>query len=100
MSNIVEELREAAMSTRTTERVICDKAADEIERLQKALATYACRCGDGECYKDEFVASCGRSAREALDLILNANSLNYAQEIASKALSEQDASPCPTNTIK
>jgi hypothetical protein len=38
--------------------------------------------------------------REALRLILNANSLPYAQEIASKALSEQDASPCPTNTIK
>ena len=38
--------------------------------------------------------------REALNLILNANNLNYAQEIASKALSEQDASPCPTNTIK
>jgi len=38
--------------------------------------------------------------REALGLILNANNLNYAQEIASKALSEQDASPCPTNTIK
>jgi hypothetical protein len=38
--------------------------------------------------------------REALDLILTANSLPYAHEIASKALSEQDASPCPTNTIK
>jgi hypothetical protein len=64
-------------------------SADEIERLYKALATYACRCGDGECYKDEFVASCGRSAREALGLILNANSLNYAQEIAAKALEEK-----------
>jgi hypothetical protein len=41
-------------------------AADEIERLRKALATYACRCGDGDCYKDEFVASCGRSAQVAL----------------------------------
>jgi hypothetical protein len=84
-----------------------DDSADEIERLRAenerlrdALKTYACRCGDGDCYKDEFVASCGRSAREALGLILNANSLNYAQEIASKALSEQDTSPCPTNTIK
>ena len=65
-----------------------DEAANEIKRLRKALATYACRCGDGECYKDEFVASCGRSAREALGLILNANNLNYAQEIASKALGE------------
>lgn len=89
------------------EPVSLSECADEIERLnaenarlRKALATYACRCGDGDCYKDEFVASCGRSAREALGLILNANSLNYAQEIASKALSEQDASPCPTNTIK
>ena len=43
-----------------------DEAADEIERLRKALATYACRCGEGECYVEEFVASCGRFAREAL----------------------------------
>jgi dihydroxyacid dehydratase/phosphogluconate dehydratase len=64
-------------------------AHDEIKRLRKALATYACRCGDCECYKDEFVASCGRSAREALGLILNANSLPYAQEIAAKALEEE-----------
>jgi hypothetical protein len=64
-------------------------AHDEIKRLKKALATYACRCGDGECYKDEFVASCGRSARVALGLILDANSLNYAQEIAAKALEEK-----------
>jgi hypothetical protein len=42
-------------------------AYDEINRLRKALATYACRCGDGECYVDEFVASCGRSARVALE---------------------------------
>ena len=84
-----------------------ESLSDEVERLRaenarlrKALATYACRCGDGDCYVDEFVPSCGRSAREALGLILNANSLPYAQEIAAKALSEQDASPCPTNTIK
>jgi hypothetical protein len=77
-----------------------EEAHDEIKRLRKALATYACRCGDCECYVDEFVPSCGRSAREALGLILNANNLNYAQEIASKALSEQDASPGPTNIIK
>jgi hypothetical protein len=64
-------------------------AEAEIKRLQKALATYACRCGDGECYKDEFVASCGRSAREALKLILSGNSLPYAQEIAAKALEEE-----------
>ena len=66
-----------------------ESLSDEIERLRKALATYACRCGDGDCYKDEFVASCGRSAREALGLILNANSLPYAQEIAAKALEEK-----------
>jgi hypothetical protein len=65
-----------------------EEAHDEIERLRKALATYACRCGDGECYVDEFVPSCGRSAREALGLILNTNNLNYAQKIASKALGE------------
>lgn len=48
-------------------------AHEEIERLRaseaklrEALKTYACRCGDGDCYKDEFVASCGRSAREAI----------------------------------
>jgi len=66
-----------------------DEAANEIKRLRKALATYACRCGDCECYVDEFVPSCGRSAREALGLILNANNLNYAQEIAAKALEEE-----------
>lgn len=72
------------------------EAADGIEHLRareamlrKALATYACRCGDGECYVEEFVPSCGRSAREALGLILDANSLNYAQEIAAKALEEK-----------
>jgi hypothetical protein len=64
-------------------------ADEEIKRLRKALATYACRCGDCECYVDEFVPSCGRSAREALGLILNANSLPYAQEIAAKALEEK-----------
>lgn len=107
MSDIVKKLRGLEQWIREPEGKsftlhfdLFDEAADEIERLRKALATYACRCGDGDCYKDEFVASCGRSAREALGLILNANSLPYAQEIASKALSEQDTSPCPTNTIK
>ncbi len=33
--DIVARLREAAMSARTTERVICDEAADEIERLRR-----------------------------------------------------------------
>lgn len=44
-----------------------EEAHDEIKRLRKALATYACRCGDCECYVDEFVPSCGRSARVALE---------------------------------
>jgi hypothetical protein len=43
-----------------------EEAHDEIKRLRKALATYACRCGDCECYVDEFVPSCGRSAQVAL----------------------------------
>ena len=64
-------------------------AHEEIKRLRKALATYSCRCGDGDCYVEEFVPSCGRSAREALGLILDANSLPYAQEIAAKALEEK-----------
>jgi hypothetical protein len=81
----VEE--QARLNGTGVERELAAEA--EIKRLQKALATYACRCGDGECYKDEFVASCGRSAREALGLILNANSLPYAQEIAAKALEEK-----------
>jgi hypothetical protein len=34
MSNVVERLREAALPARTTERVLCDEAADEIERLR------------------------------------------------------------------
>lgn len=37
MTNIVGRLRETAMSVRTTERQICDEAADEIERLRDAL---------------------------------------------------------------
>jgi hypothetical protein len=44
-----------------------DEAANEIKRLRKALATYACRCGGSECYVEEFVPSCGRSARVALE---------------------------------
>lgn len=51
----------------------CVEAIDEIERLRaenerlrKALGTYACRCGEGECYVEEFVPSCGRSAQVAL----------------------------------
>ena len=114
MSDAVEKQRKLEQWIRNPEgrsftltSDIFDEAADEFkrlrareERLRKALATYACRCGDGECYVDEFVPSCGRSAREALKLILSGNSLPYAHEIASKALSEQDASPCPTNTIK
>ena len=43
-----------------------ERLRDENVRLRKALATYACRCGDGDCYVDEFVPSCGRSARAAL----------------------------------
>ena len=35
-NNLVTRLRQAAMATRTTERVICDQAADEIERLREA----------------------------------------------------------------
>jgi hypothetical protein len=88
--DLTELLRNlAARFGRCRDQETVQKAADEIERLRKALATYACRCGDGECYVDEFVPSCGRSAREALGLILNANSLPYAQEIAAKALEEE-----------
>ena len=88
--DLVRRLRCAAdMNVAVFHPWIYGEAADEIERLRKALATYACRCGDCECYVDEFVPSCGRSAREALGLILNANSLPYAQEIAAKALEEK-----------
>lgn len=31
--DLVKRLREAAVSTRTTERLICDEAADELDRL-------------------------------------------------------------------
>jgi len=54
--DIVTWLREAAMSARTTERVICDKAADEIERLMcnaksdaQLLATYHKWCEINGC---------------------------------------------------
>lgn len=66
MSSLVEDLRDLATLAHADVSV-AEEAADEIERLRNALATYACRCGDGECYKDEFVASCGRSARVALE---------------------------------
>ena len=36
--DIVERLREAAISARTTERVLCDEAADKIERLLEHIA--------------------------------------------------------------
>lgn len=94
--DIVERIRSVGRDYDFHENALIYEAADEIERLRaseaklrEALKTYACRCGDGDCYVDEFVASCGRSAREALGLILNANSLNYAQEIASRALGEE-----------
>ena len=100
MSDIVKKLRDLEQWIREPEGEsltlpfdLFDEAANEMERLyaekerlRKTLGTYACRCGDGECYKDEFVPSCGRSAREVLKLILNANNLPYAQEIAAKAL--------------
>ena len=98
--NLIKELRSypahyvAARLWEMSEKI--ESLSDEVERLRaeserlrKALATYACRCGDGDCYVDEFVPSCGRSAREALGLILDANSLPYAQEIAAKALEEK-----------
>jgi len=86
MSSLIEDLRDLAASVHSDVSV-AEEAADEIERLREhiaeqqldivtlgqevgrlreALTTYACRCGDGDCYKDEFVASCGRSARAAL----------------------------------
>lgn len=37
--DLVKRLREADVSTRTTERLICDEAADEIERLQTIVQT-------------------------------------------------------------
>jgi hypothetical protein len=71
---------------------------DIAERLQSLVGEYI---GDADI--DDVLLDAKEEIerlREALGLILNANSFPYAQEIASKALSEQDASPCPTNTIK
>jgi hypothetical protein len=47
MSDIIERLREAALSTRTTERKICDEAADEIEKLRAALKSVLDACDAG-----------------------------------------------------
>jgi hypothetical protein len=37
--DLMKRLREAALSTRTTERPICDEAAGEIERLRTVIQT-------------------------------------------------------------
>ena len=66
MSSLIKNLRDLAALAHADVSV-ADEAADEIERLRKALATYTCRCGDGAGYKDGFIASCGRSARVALE---------------------------------
>jgi len=60
--DIVERLREHIAE----QQLDIVTLGQEVGRLREALKTYACRCGDGDCYKDEFVASCGRSARAAL----------------------------------
>lgn len=80
LENMVGDCSIGPMRTLKTDdltNVLYD-AHEEIERLRAALKTYACRCGDGDCYKDEFVASCGRSAREAIE----------------------EKSRCPTNIIR
>ena len=70
---LAERLRQITADDNDEADVLFDAAdlieelQDEVERLRKALATYACRCGDCECYVDEFVPSCGRSARVALE---------------------------------
>ena len=80
MSDIVKKLRDLEQWIREPEGEsftlpfdLFDEAANEMERLyaekerlRKVLATYACRCGEGECYVEEFVPSCGRSAQVAL----------------------------------
>jgi hypothetical protein len=80
MSDIVKKLRDLEQWIREPEGKsftlsfdLFDEAANEMERLyaekeslRKALGTYACRCGEGECYVEEFVPSCGRSAQTAL----------------------------------
>ena len=75
LENMVGDCSIGPMRTLKTDdltNVLYD-AHEEIERLRaseaklrEALKTYACRCEDGDCYVDEFVASCGRSAREAI----------------------------------
>lgn len=35
--DIVERLRDSAMSTRSADRIVCDQAADEIERLRNMV---------------------------------------------------------------
>ena len=37
MTDLVKLLREAAMSWRTPDRLVCDRAADRIEKLEAAL---------------------------------------------------------------
>ena len=76
MSDIIERLREAALSTRTTERKICDEAADEIEKLRaenerlannarsdtRLLAAYHKWCGMHGCAPSSSDLSKARAA--------------------------------------
>ena len=83
-TRLEDDLVAADLETESLRKHIAKQQLDiitlgqEVGRLREALTTYACRCGDGDCYKDEFVASCGRSAREAIE----------------------EKSGCPTNIIR
>ena len=61
--NLVELLREAAMSWRTPDRLVCDRAADRIEKLEAALREIADEenwgsdgCWAVESYPDEIAS--------------------------------------------
>ena len=47
MTDLVKLLREAAMSWRTPDRLVCDRAADRIEKLEAALNKFLDDWDDG-----------------------------------------------------
>lgn len=98
MSDMVERLREAALSTRTTERLICDEAAAEIEHLRAEVQEQARINGMGAERELALQAKTAR-LRKALGIIVDlcddfdppASLAASVARAALAALAEQEA---------
>ena len=58
MTDLVKLLREAAMSWRTPDRLVCDRAADRIEMLERILRQLVCDCSADCKHYMEPIPSC------------------------------------------